>query len=89
MSVYEILPGKDGHWVASVGQGQAVSYRVDITPDRKVTVTKTNVDEGGSPTSDGEGSASVTVDPGKPLEEMTKEELVRLIQDAASELETR
>lgn len=86
MSVYEILPGQDGHWVASIGQGQAVSYRADIAPDGAVTVT--NADTG--QTSDKEDKPeSVTVEGGKPLSEMTDEELLDTIQKATQELQSR
>lgn len=90
MGVYEILPAQNGHWAASIGQGQAVSYRADIAPDGKVTVV--NADTGAS--SDGAASSSkkkdaVTVDGGKPLDQMSEGELLKLIQDVATELEKR
>lgn len=90
MSVYEILPGQDGHWVASIGQGQAVSYRADIAPDGTVVVT--NADTGATsesaPEAEGEepsGSASS----GKPLSEMSDKELLDTIQQATEELQKR
>lgn len=88
MAVYEILPGKDGHWVASIGQGQAVSYRADIAPDGSVTVT--NSDTGAS---SGEGTdtttESVTVPGSKPLSEMSDAELLDQIDQATTELQRR
>lgn len=93
MQVYEILPGKNGHWVASIGQGQAVSYRADISPDGTVKVEKmisgdetTGKDVSGEPQPTGE---TATVESGKPLSEMSDEELIKLIGDAAEELEQR
>lgn len=87
MSVYEILPAKDGHWAASIGQGQAVSYRADISPQGQVTVVNA---ETGQSSGRGAGSAeSVTLDAGKPLSQMTEAELLELIQQAAGELEQR
>lgn len=86
MYVYEVLPGQDGHWVASIGQGQAVSYRADITPEGAVTVT--NSDTGQSSDKDS-GDESVTVEGGKPLSEMTEAELLETISQATEELQSR
>lgn len=86
MRVYEILPGKDGHWVASIGQGQAVSYRADIAPDGSVTVV--NSDTGASSEGD-EGKESVTVTSDTPLADMTEEQLLDQIQAATEELQKR
>lgn len=83
MTVYEILPGQNGHWVASIGQGQAVSYRADIAPDGSVTVT--NTETGNTSNTD----ESVTVTSDKPLSEMTDEELLVQIQTATEELQRR
>ena len=90
MSVYEILPGADGHWVASIGQGQAVSYRADIAPDGSVTVT--NSETGQTSAGKGEGNEdgeSVTVEGDKPLSEMTDAELLDRIEKATAELQER
>lgn len=81
MGVYEILPGKDGHWVASIGQGQAVSYRADIFPDGRVSIV--NVETGAA------SAPATTVDAGRPLSQMTEAELLDLIQEAVQELEKR
>ena len=77
MAVYEIVPAKDGHWVASIGLGQIVNYRADIKPDGSVTVV--NV----------EGSESTTTNSGKPLSEMSEGELLDLIEQAVEELRQR
>lgn len=91
MRVYEILPAQNGHWVASIGQGQAVSYRADIAPDGTVTVV--NADTGQSSDSEADGGSkatdSVTVRGGKPLSEMSEAELLKLMQDATTELQKR
>lgn len=88
MTIYEVLPAQEGHWAASIGQGQAVSYRADIDPDGKITVT--NSDTGQSSDKDSEeAEESVTVDGGKPLSEMTDEEVYDLIHEATDELEKR
>lgn len=86
MTVYEVLPGRDGHWVASIGQGQAVSYRADIASDGSVTVT--NADTGqtsaDSPTDD-----TALAPDGKPLGQMSDAELLDRIDKATQELKKR
>ena len=84
MKVYEIVPNKNGHWSASIGLGQVVNYRADIAPDGSVSVTRT---DGGVPSKKPEDT--VTVQGGKPLSEMSKEELARLIKSATDELAKR
>lgn len=92
MAIYEILPAQDGHWAASIGQGQAVSYRADVTPDGVVTVT--NSDTGASSAGD-EGKKkpgdddSVSIDTGKPLDQLSDEQLLETIKKATSELQKR
>ncbi|MDO5626994.1 MAG: hypothetical protein Q4G43_01615 [Mobilicoccus sp.] len=84
MGVYEILPGRDGHWVASIGQGQAVSYRADIAPDGSVDVV--NVETGASSRTEApQDDDSPTTD--RPLSEMSREELLQLILEATQELQ--
>ena len=87
MGVYEILPARDGHWAASIGQGQAVSYRADIAPDGKVTVV--NAETGQSSDRGKASNDSVTVKSEKPLNEMSEKELLDLIQQATGELQKR
>lgn len=81
MRVYEMVPASGGHWVASIGLGQVVNYRADISPDGSVTVTNTDGTATGKPT--------VEVNSGKPLSQMTEDELVALIEAAAKELRNR
>ena len=87
MTVYEILPSRDGWWSASVGQGQAVSYRADISPEGDVTVHRTDGDSADS--SPDTSSESVTVSGDKPLSEMTEADLYNLIDQAVEELKSR
>ncbi len=84
MKVYEIVPAQNGHWVASIGLGQEVSYRADIAPDGAITVVKLN--SVGTPEAT---SPSVTVTNGKDLASMSNEELLNLIRKAAEELSSR
>lgn len=84
MKVYEILPAEGDTWAASIGQGQAVSYRATIAADGSVTVRKTDGDAAVPA-----NTPEVTVQSDKPLDEMSDEELFRLIRRALDELESR
>ncbi|QRZ62427.1 hypothetical protein [Rothia sp. ZJ932] len=88
MTTYEILPARDGHWAASIGQGQAVSYRADIAPDGRVTVVNSETGQR-SQEAEEQSTSSITLDAGKPLNEMSETELLDLIQDATGELQRR
>ena len=83
MFVYEILPSQNGHFVASIGQGQAVSYRADIYPDGSVTVV--NAETGQSSKFEPTNSVAGTSD----LSELSREELLQLIEEAVEELKKR
>ncbi|MGO4956781.1 hypothetical protein ACTQ49_05835 [Luteococcus sp. Sow4_B9] len=83
MRVYEIVPAKDGHWAASIGMGQTVNYRADISPEGAVTVSRTDRPK----TTD--TPESTTVQTNKPLSEMTEAELVQVIKQATDELAKR
>lgn len=90
MKVYEVVPTKDGHWVASVGLGQVVNYRVDITPDGQVTVARLDAQAApATPSIPAPGAPSATASNGKALADMSPQELRELIANAASELERR
>lgn len=90
MGVYEIAPAGDGHWTASIGQGQAVSYRADIAPDGTVRVAHVEHDPDADPAEQGEGSdGSVEVGGDVPLEDLTEAELLDLIGRATQELQER
>lgn len=83
MRVYEIVPAKDGHWAASIGMGQTVNYRADISPEGAVTVMRTDKPK------DSQQPGSATAQTNKPLSEMTEAELVQLIKQATDELAKR
>lgn len=89
MKVYEMVPAKDGHWVASIGLGQEVNYRADISPSGLVSIVRvgTPVQTDGVATEP--TAPTVTIDGGKPLDEMTDEELLSIIREAVVELESR
>lgn len=86
MRVYEVLPSKDGNWVASIGQGQAVSYRASISPKGVVSVVRTEPKADSEDVGTGE---TVVIDGGKPLAEMTDDELLDLVDAAIKELKSR
>lgn len=98
--VFEILPGADGAWYASIGQNQTVSYRATIRANGEVTlfdrfgqeVQKTNIDlgeEGGEP------PVSPPTTPSEPgtlpsdLSRLTAEELRQLGEAVLEELSRR
>lgn len=85
LRVYEMIPGKNGHWVASIGMGQLVNYRADITPAGEVTVQRLTADG----TASEKPQDKVTVNTGKAVDTMTDEELIQVIQQASSELAKR
>lgn len=90
MRVYEIIPFKDGFWVASIGLGQEVSYRAMISPDGEVSVQMlSNEAVGDNENNDSSKVPTVVVDGGKQMSEMTDEELYQLIKSAVDELENR
>lgn len=95
MRVYEILPAQDGNWVASVGQGQSVSYKATISPEGSVNVQNVEEDSKNSESSDDtekkddEKTDEVTVSSDKKLEDMTDKELLDLISEGVAELESR
>lgn len=86
MKIYEILPGKDGSWVASIGQGQAVSYRATVSPGGLVEVT--NVTTGQSSTAQaGQGTIPSLGD--RSVADLTDAELLELLGQVVSEMENR
>jgi hypothetical protein len=94
--VFEILPGADGAWYASIGQNQTVSYRATIRANGEVTlfdrfgqvIQKTNVDLGDE---DGKPVPPPTAPPAIPsdLSNLTAEELRQLGEAILEELSRR
>lgn len=102
MDVYEIVPGADGEWVASIGKQQSVVYRATITQDGVITLhSATGVvgqssgangaDSDSDSDSDDDRSGSVvgSVSTGVDTSTMSKDELVELIKQATEELASR
>lgn len=80
LNVFEIVPAGDGKWVASIGKSQSILYRAVIDEGGTITLT----DEAG----EGEGE-SASADAGKPLSEMSVEELQELGSHVLRELGDR
>ena len=76
LTVFEIAPAADGKWVASIGKSQSILYRAVIDEAGVITLTDETK-------SDGE---SAEVDAGKPLDQMSPEELKRLGERVLDEL---
>jgi hypothetical protein len=89
LTIFELVPGKDGEWVASIGKNQSIVYRAVVEADGKAVlydengneVTRTNgsTDQGGgnTPTADSD------------LKKLTKQQLAELGQAILNELASR
>lgn len=84
MGIYEMVPNVDGTWTASIGQGQAVSYRATIQPDGSVNVKTTEKSTGKEKT-----ETVAPKDTNINLSEMSDQEIYDLIRDAIDEVENR
>lgn len=88
LKVFEVVPSEDGTWTATVGKEQSVLYRAVIHPDGTIDL----LDANGKPVA-GDGKSSEEGEPdldaGKPIEEMTTEELKQLGDQVLEELATR
>ena len=91
LEIFEIAPGEDGSWVASIGQTQAVTYRAVISADGKAVlydenggeVTRTGVTR--NPSTAGKPSTAVTGS----VQDMTVVELRDLANSVLDELASR
>lgn len=96
LTVFEVVPAKDGTWTASIGKNQSILYRANIAADgHTVTLTDasgnvTKGDLGSQPAdqgkSDGKTSAPTT---NKPVSEMSPDELKSLADSITAELAKR
>ena len=77
LQVFEIVPGEDGKWIASIGSEQTILYRALIGLDGSVVLTGSSdpADPGAGTTPAGH----VTLD--KPISQMTADELLVLGQE--------
>lgn len=97
LSVFEVVPSTDGTWTASIGKDQSILYRAHIAADGH---TVTLVDASGRETvgnlgesaSEGDTEIPAGESPeltGKPLDQMTPDELKNLADQITSELAER
>lgn len=90
LEIFEIVPGDDGSWVASIGQTQNVVYRAVIDQDGDAILYDKNGDEvtrTGAKPAEGNGSDPVAVD--GDLAEMTPAQLRELAGRILDELAAR
>jgi hypothetical protein len=96
LTVFEVVPAKDGTWTASIGKNQSILYRANIAADGH-TVKLT--DASGSETKGDLGSQPADSAPGdgktpapstnKPVSEMSPDELKALADSITAELAKR
>lgn len=91
LRVFEVVPSENGTWTATVGKEQAVLYRAIISSDGKVDLRDANGRPVGtsSTSEDGGSDAGSVIDAGKPVDQMTNEELTDLADQILSELAQR
>ncbi len=85
--VYEIVPGKDQGWVASVGTDQSVVYRVliDVTGSKLELIDRNGDTVGGKIDTDENGEPTGVTLEGN-IEDMSEAELLRLLGQISDRL---
>lgn len=91
LQVFEVIPVADGKWVATIGKDQSILYRAEIGADGSIILRDASGAVVGTNAQPVEGEEPPAgADPtGKPIEEMTNEELDALIKEASEELRDR
>lgn len=98
LTVFEVVPALDGTWTASIGKKQSILYRANIASDgHTVTLIDAAGNEtvgnlGENPTEGSESTENAGTDStltGKPIDQMTPEELKNLADQITSELAER
>lgn len=87
LSVFEVVPQKDGTWVATIGKSQSILYRALIAPDGSITLIDGDdkVPSSAKNTED-KNENSVTT---KPVDQMNEDELRELGNKIVDELAKR
>lgn len=78
LTVFEVVPNKNGDWVATIGKSQSILYRAVISEDGNVKLLDKdgNRVSGGDDSSTGDGSKdSSDLKLGKPIDQMSDQEL--------------
>lgn len=104
LTVFEVVPGQDGKWVATVGGDQSINYRAEVHTNGDVYLYNANgelIGQSGvgdapaentpdeTPGENGETLDEPTMNLGKPLDEMTSKELREAANSILDELERR
>ena len=87
LSVFEVVPQKDGTWVATIGKSQSILYRALIAPDGSITLIDGD-EKVPSPGDNAENKNENSVTT-KPVDEMSEDELRELGNKIVDELSKR
>lgn len=88
LTVFEVVPARDGNWTVSIGKEQSILYRALINPDGKLIEMTNSTGEAEETTSDNNNPDEPTAVT-KPLTDMTTDELVELSNEVTIELGER
>ena len=86
LSVFEVVPQKDGTWVATIGKSQSILYRALIAPDGSITLIDGDEKVPSGENTEDKAEDSVTT---KPVDEMSEDELRELGNKIVDELSKR
>lgn len=87
MEVFEIVPGQDGNWVATIGKERSIVYRATITQEGVITLYKPDGSTVG--TVDTETDEVVEYAPDSLMSDLTTDELKALADRVIEELALR
>lgn len=87
LTVFEVVPSRDGNWTVSIGKNQSILYRAVIDHNGKMLELTDAEGAVGSSAEDAEGEESASVS--KPVSEMTVDELAELSNLVNEELAER
>lgn len=91
LTVFEVVPNKDGHWTATIGKNQSILYRADIDNSDNISlydargnlITNSVSANEGNDTENGQDLTN------KPLDQMSETELKELMDNITNELINR
>lgn len=89
LMVFEVIPASDGKWVATIGKDQSILYRAEIDVDGSIVLRDASGEVVGTNASPVEGEEPSAETTSKAIEDMSNEELDKLIQEASEELRKR
>lgn len=88
LTVFEVVPTRDGNWTVSIGKDQSILYRALINPDGKLIEMTNSSGTTEEVSTDGESTEEPATN-SKPLADMTTDELVELSNEVTIELGER